>query len=82
MKAETQFTNLYDLREYFSDEKVCRNYLEQFRWSGRVVCPFCQSEKPYKLGDGKTYKCSNKNCHKKFTATVGTIFENTKIPFA
>jgi len=82
MKAETQFTNLYDLREYFSNETVCREYLEQFRWGGRPICPFCGSEKPYKLGDGKTYKCSNKECYKKFTATVGTIFENTKIPLS
>ncbi len=82
MKAETQFTNLYDLREYFSNETVCRAYLEQFRWGGRPVCPFCHSENPYRLGDGKTYKCSNKDCHKKFTATVGTIFENTKIPLS
>lgn len=82
MKAETQFTNLYDLREYFSNETICREYLEWFRWGGNPVCPFCNSEKPYKLGDGKTYKCSNKECREKFTATVGTIFENTKIPLS
>jgi transposase-like protein len=83
MKAETQFTNLYDLREYFSNETVCREYLEQFRWNGNPVCPFCSySKPPYKLNDGKTYKCSNKDCYKKFTVTVGTIFENTKIPLS
>jgi len=83
MKAETHFTNLYNLREYFSNETVCREYLEKFRWNGNPVCPFCSfSQKPYKLGDGKTYKCSNKDCGKKFTVTVGTIFENTKIPLS
>ncbi|MGA3013102.1 MAG: IS1595 family transposase [Bacteroidales bacterium] len=82
MKAETQFTNLYDLREYFSNETICRTYLEEFRWNGKPICPFCNSEKPYKLADGKTYKCSNKDCRKKFTASVGTIFENTKIPLS
>jgi len=82
MKAETQFTNLYDLREYFSNETICREYLERFRWNGNPVCPFCNSDKLYKLGDGKTYKCSNKECRKKFSATVGTIFENTKIPLS
>ncbi len=82
MAAETQFKNLYDLRQYFKNETVCREYLERFRWDGNPVCPFCYSDKPYKLGDGKTYKCSNKDCKKKFTATVGTIFENTKIPLS
>jgi transposase-like protein len=83
MTAETQFTNLYDLQQYFSNETVCREYLELFRWKGNPVCPFCYySERPYKLGDGKTYKCSSKECRKKFTATVGTIFENTKIPLS
>lgn len=82
MTTETQFTNLYDLRAYFKDETVCREYLERFRWQGNPVCPFCYSDKPYKLSDHKTYKCSNKECQKKFTATVGTIFENTKIPLS
>jgi len=82
MKAETQFTNLYDLREYFRDERICREYLERFRWNGTPACPFCGSLNPYKLGDGKTYKCSTKGCRKKFTATVGPIFENTKIPLS
>lgn len=82
MATETQFTNLYDLREYFRNETICREYLERFRWNGNPVCPFCNSDKPYKLSDHRTYKCSNKDCGKKFTATVGTIFENTKIPFS
>lgn len=82
MAAETQFTSLYNLQQYFKDEATCREYLEKLRWNGNPVCPFCNKDKPYKLGDGKTYKCSNRDCHKKFTATVGTIFENTKIPLS
>jgi transposase-like protein len=75
-----KFTNLHNLQKYFKDENTCRKYLEQQRWSGKPVCPFCNSEKVYKLKDNKTYKCANNKCYKKFTATVGTIFENTKIP--
>jgi transposase-like protein len=82
MKTETQFTNLYDLQRYFTNETICREYLERFRWNGNPVCPFCNSDRPYKLKDNKTYKCSNKECKHKFTATVGTIFENTKIPLS
>lgn len=82
MNAETQFKNLYDLQQYFTNETVCREYLERFRWNGKPVCPFCNNDKVYKLKDNKTYKCANKDCKKKFTATVGTIFENTKIPLS
>jgi len=48
------------------------------RWNGEPVCPHCGHEKSYKFKDQKTYKCAK--CRKKYNATVGTIFENTKIP--
>jgi transposase-like protein len=49
------------------------------RWDGNPICPHCKSEKPYITSRG--YKCSNKECHKKFTVKVGTIFEGSKISF-
>jgi transposase-like protein len=82
MTTETKFTNLHNLREYFKDEATCRKHFEKIRWNDKPVCPFCGSEKVYKLGDNKTYKCANNECYKKFTVTVGTIFENTKIPLS
>lgn len=65
-----------------SDEKVCRDAMEQWRWNGNPVCPHCGEIKPYKLKDGKTYRCREKTCRKDFTVTVGTIFENSKIPLS
>lgn len=82
MITETKFTNLHNLREYFKDEATCRKHFEKIRWNDKPVCPFCGSEKVYKLNDNKTYKCANNECYKKFTVTVGTIFENTKIPLS
>jgi transposase-like protein len=72
------FTNLAQLFDYFKDEATCREYLEQQRWSGSPECPFCACIKVYKTNRG--YKCADKFCAKKFTVTVGTIFENSKIP--
>ncbi|MBI4932206.1 MAG: IS1595 family transposase [Bacteroidetes bacterium] len=74
------FKNISDLLTTFSSEEVCRKHLEELRWNGVPVCPFCKSKKHYKFKDGKTYKCANKTCRKKYNATVGTIYENTKIP--
>ena len=64
---------------HLSDESVCREYMEQMRWGGSPFCPHCSSTKPYKLKDGKAYRCSNKSCRKDFSVTVGTIFENSKV---
>lgn len=51
------------------------------RWEdGKPVCPHCElSIKPYIIEGGKRYKCDNKECRKKFSVTVGTVFENSKI---
>lgn len=76
------FKNLKQMIEKFSDENVCRTYLENMRWTGVPTCPKCNCKESYKLGDGKTYKCKNKECYKKYTVTVGTVFENTNIPLS
>lgn len=73
------FKSIIELLDYFKDEETGIKYYEQIRWNGNPVCPHCNSEKPYKTNRG--YKCSNKECHKKFTVRVGTIFESSKIPF-
>jgi transposase-like protein len=77
----TNFKNLTDFHQYFKDEETCRKHLEAQRWpEGRIICPFCQSQRVYRFTDGKRFKCAEKTCNKKFTATVGTIYENSKIP--
>lgn len=77
---ETTFRNLIELQKYFNDEAKCWDYLENLRWNGKVVCPFCKGEKHYKFKNSRTYKCAD--CKKKFNAKIGTIFENTKIPLS
>ncbi len=75
-----EFKNLAELIEYFSDKQKCYDYLTQLRWNGNVTCSFCNCEKVYELkGDNKRFKCSN--CRKQFSASKGTIFENSPIPF-
>lgn len=72
------FKNLTDLFNYFKDEEICRTYLATQRWNGVVTCPHCNSENIYITNRG--FKCADKTCLKKFSVTVGTIFENSKIP--
>src|SRR5262249_18849951 len=61
-------------------EEKCREYLEQQRWNGTPACPFCGSLNVCRFSNGKTFKCRERQCRKKFTVTVGTIYENTKVP--
>lgn len=73
------FKSILDLLDYFKDEATGIAYYENIRWGENPTCPHCGSEKPYKTNRG--WKCSNNECYKKFTVRVGTIFENSKIPF-
>src|SRR4051812_34885475 len=64
----------------YQDENTCRKMLENSRWeNGKPHCPFCGHEKYYVIEGGKRYKCANNECYKKYSATVGTVFENSKI---
>lgn len=76
------YRNLKELMAHLSDEKVCQNYMEELRWNGNPICPHCGHSKPYRLKNGKTFRCSHAGCRKNFTVTVGTIFEKSRIPYS
>jgi transposase-like protein len=71
--------NLKELMSKLTSEDVCRSYMEEMRWGGNIACPFCGSHNPYRLKNGRTFRCKNKECRKDFTVTVGTVFENSKL---
>ena len=67
-------------------EDRCREYIAQQRWPDGVCCVKCGAVDPYRC-KRKTasknkvksfYKC--RECKRQFTATVGTIFEDSKAP--
>ena len=78
--------SLIDLLDSLQSEEDCREFLEAIRWDGgrAPICPHCgsQSKEHYKLTNGGQYrglhKC--KDCNKRFTVTVGTMFEGSHIP--
>lgn len=75
----TQFKNVIDILDYYKDENKCVKLLEQQRWNGKPVCPHCGNvENNWRTNRG--YRCSSKGCQKKFSVTVGTIYENSKLP--
>src|SRR5258708_1743850 len=78
MPATVDLTN-----PIFTDLESARQHFEAIRWPQGVYCPFCGSfDRVAPLG-GKSmgpgwYHC--KDCRKKFTAAVGTIYERSHIP--
>lgn len=75
------FTNLRELILSMPTEQMCREYVAKQRWAdGNIVCPYCNHSKCYVIENGERYKCADKNCHKRFRVTVGTIMEASKIP--
>jgi transposase-like protein len=74
------FNNLRELILSMPTEEQCREYLAEQRWNGKPECPYCGHGRAYKIEGGKRYKCANDECYKKFSVTVGTVFEASKIP--
>ncbi|HNP24672.1 MAG TPA: IS1595 family transposase [Panacibacter sp.] len=75
------FKNLHEMITKMPDEETCRKYLADQRWKdGKAICPYCGHDKCYVIEGGKRYKCGSKECYKKFSVTVGTIFEASNIP--
>lgn len=73
-----EFKSIIELSDYYKDNETCLKLLEQQRWNGKPCCPSCGKNKVYILKNG--YKCANRDCYRKFSVVVGTIFENSKIP--
>lgn len=75
------FNNLRELILSMPDEKQCKQYLAEQRFpDGKVICPYCGGSNIYRIKERDRFKCGNPECYKKFSVTVGTIFEASKIP--
>ncbi len=83
--------NLIDVNEKFATDEQCLAYLEQMRWPDGVVrCPTCGCDrishitrKVTKDTDNKRaklYQCLEKTCKQQFSATSGTIFNDSHLP--
>lgn len=67
----------------YSDPNKAREHLERLHWPHGPVCPHCGCMGRITKLAGKStrpgvYKCND--CTNPFTVTVGTIFEDSKIP--
>lgn len=77
MKA---FKSVLEFQKEFDTDEKCRQYLEAQRWGDTPACPHCGSVNVCRFTtDTRIFKCREKECRKKFSVTVGTIYQDTKI---
>jgi transposase-like protein len=74
----TQFKTLTDLMIAFQDPQTAIDHFKALRWPAGAVCPYCDSPKAYTLSRKNMHRCAE--CRRNFSVTVGTIFEDTKLP--
>ncbi len=77
-----------EIQRRFASEDKAREYLEAIRWPQGPVCAHCQNAdagriwkieaNPKKKIRPGLHHCAE--CDRQFTVTVGTIFEDSKIP--
>jgi hypothetical protein len=79
---------LDQIMQRFATDAAARKYLEMIRWPDGPACPHCgnaDADRIYDIAPNPERKiraglrdCGA--CHSQFTVTVGTIFEDSKIP--
>ncbi len=80
--------NLIDVTREFQNDDDCLAYLETMRWPDGIRCPICGAKEiskitrktPSKNKRTRIYQCLEKTCKSQFSATNGTIFNDSHLP--
>lgn len=67
----------------YSNNDAARKHLEGIRWANGTFCPHCgEAENVHRLGGkaGEQGMWHCRSCRRKFSVTVGTVFERSHIP--
>ncbi len=62
----------------FPTDHECILYLEEVRWKGKPICPYCGSIRSTSIHKEWRYHCNK--CHTSFSVTTGTVFHRTHLP--
>jgi len=69
--------NIVSLYKKFSSQAACLAHIEEVRWHGKPVCPYCRSTRTTGLPKERRHHCNA--CNTSFSVTVGTIFHKSKV---
>jgi transposase-like protein len=70
---------LLEAVSYFSNPENAFRFFKEIRWPNGVRCPRCGSDKVTFLKNARVWKCRTPHPKQKFSAKVGTIFEDSPI---
>jgi transposase-like protein len=70
---------LLEAVSYFSNPENAFEFFKVIRWPNGVRCPRCGSDKVTFLENARVWKCRTPHAKQKFSAKVGTIFEDSPI---
>src|SRR5947208_6359035 len=70
---------LLEAVSYFSNPENAFRFFSEVRWPNGVTCPRCGSKGVTFLENAKVWKCKTVHPKQKFSAKVGTIFEDSPI---
>lgn len=69
--------NIVQIYRKFPTPESCLKHIEQVRWNGKPVCPYCNSTNTTPMEKELRHHCNH--CNTSFSATVRTIFHHTHI---
>jgi len=74
--------NIIEIMNRWPNQEAALAHLEQVRWGGRPICPYCASDKTcvHASKDKKLPRWQCQACHRAFSVTVGTIFHHSHLP--
>lgn len=80
--------NLIDVTSSFKNDDDCLQYLEGMRWPDGIRCPTCGNDRISKITRKtvsknkrtRIYQCLEPTCKQQFSATNGTIFNDSHLP--
>lgn len=87
-KSPIKDITLIQLFDRFDTDEKARKHLESVLWKSGVTCPHCKCNDQTKIAE-RTANPEKKiraglrfcsNCKSQFTVTIGTVFEDSKIP--
>ena len=67
----------------FTNKDAAREHLERIRWPDGPYCPHCGDCENIRRLEGNSHRpglCNCRSCRKKFSVTVGTVYERSHIP--
>jgi transposase-like protein len=82
MNTNSTPKTLLEAVKFFADYENCRKFMMDARWpDGIVRCPICGSDHVTYMANTRRWKCYGKHPRAQFTLKVGTVFEDSPIPF-